>query len=281
MKPAPFDYESPVTLDDALALLDRPGACPLAGGQSLIPNLSMRRTRPDLLVDLRRVPDLRSIETNAGTLRIGPMVTFAEAAASPEVRDACPLVIEAIRHVGSPAIRNRGTLAGNLVWADPASELPLVAVALGAVLTLRRRDGEREVAAADFLLGAFECAIRPGEIVTSIRFPVAGPGARASFAEVSPRRNAPALAAVAAQIEVVDGKVRAARIVVGGVHPVPLRLTAVEVALEDAGPGTDLPDLGASVAKRAVGSLPDAADYASAVVPPLVGRTIASILAAS
>ncbi|MGF7209710.1 carbon-monoxide dehydrogenase medium subunit [Skermanella aerolata] len=282
MKPAPFDYESPATLDEALALLDRPGACPLAGGQSLIPSLSTRRMRPDLLVDLRRIPNLRGIDADAHSLRIGPLVTFAEAAASSELRSACPLVVEAIRHVGSPAIRNRGTLAGNLVWADPASELPLVAVALRAVLTLRHRDGVREVEAADFFLGAFETAIRPGEIVISIRIPKGATGARAGFAEVSLRRNAPALAAVAVQIEAADGRVRAARIAAGSLQPTPMRLASVEAALEAAEPGTDLPALGALAAGQTIAGLAgqSTAGYAGTVLAALVGRAIASTLAA-
>src|SRR4051812_28625800 len=203
MKPAPFEYEAPDTLPAALDLLARHGAEAklLAGGQSLIPVMNFRLAQPALLVDLNRLADLSYVRRSAaGGLALGAMTRQRRLERDPLVAELAPLLAEAVPFIAHPQIRNRGTLGGSLSHADPAAELPAVAVALGARLRLARAGGERWVEARDFFAGLFATALEPDEILVEVEIPP--PPARTgwAFLEVARRHGDYAQAGVAARV---------------------------------------------------------------------------------
>ena len=171
MKAPSFAYAKPRSLEEALPLLERPGARILAGGQSLIPSLNMRLSAPELLIDINGLSRLKDISQQQAGLRIGALVTHAELERSLDVAVHVPLLAQAAPHIAHPAIRNRGTLGGSLALADPAAEYPACALALNATIVLQGRRGERRVPAAGFFKGLFETDIRPGEILVAAEFP--------------------------------------------------------------------------------------------------------------
>lgn len=239
MKPAPFDYSAPRSVPEALALLADEDREPkvVAGGQSLIPMLSMRLARPGLLVDITRVPGLGDLGVDAsGALRIGAAVRQRDAAADPRVRDGWPLLAAAIGHIGHPQIRARGTVCGSLVHHDPAAELPAVALASDARFVVAGPAGERTVDAADFFVATFQTAVEPDELLTEVVFPARGGGW--AFEELARRHGDFATVGVAVLLERAGDTVAAARVVFCGAGPVPVRLPAAEQALTgtDAGP---------------------------------------------
>ena len=174
MKAAAFAYARPRSLEEALDLLERPGAKVLAGGQSLIPSLNMRLSTPDLLVDIGALKMFREIRREAGTLRVGALATHAQIERSADVRTHVPMLAEAAGQIAHPAIRNRGTLGGSLALADPAAEYPACALALDAALVIQGRGGERRVKAESFFKGLFETDLRPGEMLSAVEFPTGG-----------------------------------------------------------------------------------------------------------
>lgn len=238
MKPPPFDYVAAASLDEALAALAEGGedAKLLAGGQSLIPLMSLRLAYPSLLIDLNRVPELAAIGLANGTLSIGSMVRHRTVERSADVRAAVPLVTEAMPLVGHAAIRTRGTVGGSIAHADPAAELPAVALALGATMTARSAArGERTVAAEDFFQGYFTTALRPDEILCSVDLPAQAPGTGVGVEEVARRHGDFAMVGAVAAVTVRDGAVADARIAMINVAEKPVRATAAERALVDGG----------------------------------------------
>jgi carbon-monoxide dehydrogenase medium subunit len=254
MKPAPFVYQRPPTLPEALAILaaHRGEARVLAGGQSLMPLLAMRLARPERLVDINRIDELKGISQDAGTLTIGAMTRYSEILASPEVAAHAPLLAEAIRHVAHHAIRNRGTIGGSLALADPAAETPAACLALNARVLARSASGEREIAIDDFLFGLLATALADDEIIVAVRIPKRPPSARHVFLEFARRRGdyaqagiilAPAHAGVAEHRAVIFGvggkslRSPALEAALGTPHPAPLDRTAlaaeVAAALDD------------------------------------------------
>jgi carbon-monoxide dehydrogenase medium subunit len=227
-------------LDEALALLADDEAEPmaLAGGQSLMPMMNFRVARPGVLVDLNRVPGLSGIEDKGGTVRIGAMTRYRELAASAVVAKRVPLVAAALPHVAHPAIRNRGTIGGSLALADPAAELPAVALALGATLHLVSKGGARDVGADDFFLGAYDTTLEPGELVAAVSFPAAETGDRFGIHEIVRRHGDYAMAGAA--VAAANGGVRIAFF---GVGDGAMRAKAAEAAL-----GAGLANLDAAVA---------------------------------
>lgn len=223
MKPPPFEYLRPRTVEEALAMLaSEEGAKPLAGGQSLLPALNMRLLRPRALVDLNRVADLDGgVELRDGTLVVGALARQAD----PRLRRH-PLLAEALPYVGHVVTRNRGTVGGSLAHADAAAELSLCLVLLGGTVRARSAQGEREIAAADLFLGPYSTALAPDELVLESEWPYEE-GAGYAFEELAPRHGDYAFAAAAAAVR--EGEVRVA---VGG--PVP-RPTLLEVDPEDPG----------------------------------------------
>jgi len=215
MKPAPFEYFRPRTLDEALSLLAEHGgdAKPLAGGQSLIPAMNFRLATPAVLVDLNGVGELDYIRHSAGEIRIGGMTRQRHAERSAVVSDQAPLIGEAMPHIAHPAIRNRGTVGGSLAHADPAAELPAVMMALNARLAVTGKEGTREVAAHEFFTGLFSTSILPGELLTEIVIPARPARSGYAFEEISRRHGDFALAGVAAVVQVNgDGVCTGARI---------------------------------------------------------------------
>jgi CO/xanthine dehydrogenase FAD-binding subunit len=237
MKPAPFDYRAPGSLAETLAVLGEHGdaAKPLAGGQSLVPMLAMRLVRPQVLVSLKRLGELDYIRRENGTLLVGAMTRQWRVEESAEVARACPLLAEAIRYVGHPTIRSRGTVGGSIAHADPAAELPAVLVALDGRVRLQSSRGARVVPAADFFQGMMATALRPAELLVEVQFPaVGGPGDRCghAFVEVSRRHGDFAMAgAVAALALDAGGTVTDARIALTGVENRPRRRAEAEAAL--------------------------------------------------
>ena len=241
MKPPPFAYAAPATLEEAVGLLtEHAEAEPrvLAGGQSLIPLMNFRLAKPGYLVDLRNVAGLSGIRREGDVLVIGAMTKMAEVERSPEVAVAAPLVTEAVGLVAHAPVRNSGTVGGSLAHADPAAELPAVALALDADLVAAGPGGTRVIPAAEFFTGPYSTALAADEILTEIRLPV-WPGGHA-FTEFSRVHANFAVVAVAALVE-LDGdgdgdgdRIRHAALALAGVAPTPVRATAAERALAGA-----------------------------------------------
>ena len=214
MKPAPFEYHAPASLEAALSLLAELGdeARPLAGGQSLVPAMSFRLARPAVLVDLNRIEELAFVESaEDGGLAIGAMTRQRVVERSEPVRERAPLIHETMPQIAHPQIRNRGTIGGSLAHADPAAELPAIALALDAELTLRGASASRTVAARDFYTGLFETGLEPGELLTAIRFPPLPPRTGAAFEEVARRHGDYALVGAAAVVTLAEsGRIAAA-----------------------------------------------------------------------
>jgi 2-furoyl-CoA dehydrogenase FAD binding subunit len=202
LKPAPFSYRRPGSLQEALeALAGDPGAKVLAGGQSLVPLLSMRLAAPTMLVDINGLPDLAAIDAGPDGVRIGALARHADVLAHTEARRCQPLLAEALRHVAHPTIRNRGTTVGSLVHADAAAELPVVLKLLGGSVELASAGGRRTVAADDLFAGPLESTLRHDEIALSAHFPGLGEGATVAFDEIARRHGDYALCGVAALVE--------------------------------------------------------------------------------
>jgi CO/xanthine dehydrogenase FAD-binding subunit len=254
MKPRPFHYLEPASSDEALALLadHGPAARILAGGQSLVPLMNMRLVHPQVLIDVNRLAALEFIRQEDGALVVGALTRHYQLESSQLARSVCPLVSEAVRWVGYPAIRMRGTFGGSLAHADPTAELPLVFVCLGGTATLAAHDRTRTVAAADLLRGPFTTAIAPAELLIDVRLPAMPATAGYAFQEYSRRYGGAALVAVAAVMEVeASGKVASARLGIGGVGPTPIRLPEEEALLAGAEPTEEaFHDLAQRVASR-------------------------------
>jgi carbon-monoxide dehydrogenase medium subunit len=228
VKPAPFLYARAAGLADAIALLAEHGADAklLAGGQSLVPMLNMRLVRPAVLLDLNGVGELERIApTPDGGLVLGALARHTDVIASPVVRERAPLLVEAARHVGHTAIRNRGTVGGSVAHADPAAELPAALVALDATFALVSSRGRRAVRADEFFRGLLATALADDEILTEITVPAAVTGW--GFAEIARRPGDFALAGVAATVS--HGG--AARVIAFGIGDRPVRCLAAEAAL--------------------------------------------------
>jgi CO/xanthine dehydrogenase FAD-binding subunit len=217
LKPAPFDYRAPDSLDDALEILKSVGGDGklLAGGQSLVPAMNFRLIQPALLIDLNGLRELQYIqETDGGVLRIGAMTRERELERDARIASSVPLLAEAMPNIAHPQIRNRGTLGGSLANADPAAELPVIMVAVGARFKLRSTKGERWVAASDFFTGLFSTALAEDEMLVEVEIPSSPPRTGWSFMEMAPRSGDYALMGVAALITLDDrGKCTAAALV--------------------------------------------------------------------
>ncbi len=233
MKLPSFDYACPTTIAEAVALLAAHSeAKPIAGGQSLVPMLAFRLTAPTLLVDLRKVSELRRIEIGDAGVTLGAMVRWRDILDEPRLRQAHPLLVAAVEQVAHYQIRNRGTVGGSLAHADPAAELSGIAITCDAQIVAFGSAGSRVIVAADFLRGALVTALRSDEIVTEIRFPAWPRQRRYGFREFARRRGDFALAAAAVTFDDAEQKFRNVRIGAIGVADRAIRLAAAERALE-------------------------------------------------
>jgi carbon-monoxide dehydrogenase medium subunit len=233
MKPPAFDYILAESVDMAVAALARAGADAkiIAGGQSLVPMLNFRLLRPSVLVDINRIAGLSFIAETGDAVRIGALARHYQLETSPVVARHLPVLACAMTHVAHLAIRNRGTIGGSLSHADPAAELPMMAMLLDAGLRVASPSGERTVAAREFFVSAMTVDLAADEIVTEIALPKLPPNTGWGFEEVARRHGDFALAAAAATLTVSGGTIRQARIALTGVGPIPLRATEAEALL--------------------------------------------------
>jgi carbon-monoxide dehydrogenase medium subunit len=248
MKPPVFEYHRPGTVAEALAVLAEVGhdGKVLAGGQSLVPLLNMRLAAPAHLVDVNWLAELDEVSCDADAVRVGALARHARVEHDRQAHDAVPLLRQAIGDIAHPTIRNRGTVVGSLVHADPAAELPAVLVLLGGIMELASagNGGRRRLAAADFFVGPLESALRPGELATAAVFPRPPAGTGSAWVELARRHGDYAICGVGALVTLdQDLRVAAARAACISVGPVP-----VPVDLTDA----------------LVGQPHDAADWAAA-----------------
>lgn len=274
MKPASFTYHCPHTLGETLELVaSLENARVLAGGQSLVPMLNLRLVTVDHVVDLGRIGELVGIEQTADGLTLGAMTTQRAIERSELVRERCPLLSEAIEHVGHQQTRNRGTIGGSLCHLDPAAELPLVAAALDATLIAASKSGQRRIRFADFPSGYLASQLRHDEIVTRVEFPALHVGTGWAFVEFA-RRPADFAIAAAAALLTVDSNdaIREARIAVGGLGPAPLRIEAAERALV----GQKCADVSLASAAAAIAA---SAAEGDALYPADYRRELAAVMA--
>jgi len=241
MKPAAFDYIAPNSLEaavEAIAAANGDGKV-LAGGQSLMPLLNFRMTRPTVVVDLMHIPGMSFIELRGNAVAIGAMTRHADLEFSDLVAQKLPVMAAAMRHVAHLAIRNKGTIGGSLSHADPAAELPMLAVFYGATIRVQGSNGRRDIAAEDFFVSALTNCLDPDEIVFEIDFPVLASHAGWAFEEVARRFGDFALACIAVSFDVLDDKIAEARVAVMGVADTPRRLREAEQALKGARRGPE------------------------------------------
>jgi len=239
LKPSPFEYFAPDTVEEALALLGQYGdeARPLAGGQSLVPMMSFRLARPAVLIDLNRIQELSDISNDGSTATVGALVREKAAERSEDLARTVPLMARALPLIGHEAIRSRGTIGGSLAHSDPAAELPAVAVATGATISASSEArGTRTVAAEDFFVSHFTTALEADELLTAVSFPVAAPGTAVAFEEMARRHGDYAIVGVATSFHVSDGTIDQARIVLTGVGATPARVGRAEAVLVGSAP---------------------------------------------
>jgi CO/xanthine dehydrogenase FAD-binding subunit len=233
MKPAAFDYVVPGSLEAAVAALAAANGDGkvMAGGQSLMPLLNFRMTRPSVVVDLMRIPGLSFIEHRDNTIAIGALTRHADLEFSDIVATRLPVMAAAMPHVAHLAIRNRGTIGGSISHADPAAELPMLAVFYGATIKVQGSDGCRDIPAEEFFVSALSNCLEPEEIVFEIDFPVPASHTGWAFKEVARRFGDFALACIAVSFELLDGRIADARVAVMGVADTPRRLHEAEQVL--------------------------------------------------
>jgi carbon-monoxide dehydrogenase medium subunit len=224
VKPAPFVYHRPRGLEEALDVLAELGADGkvLAGGQSLVPLMSMRLSAPPHLVDVNHVPGLAGVDVTADAVHIGALARHRRVEQDGTAYDAIPLLRQALQHVAHPTIRNRGTTVGSLVHGDPAAEMSAVLLLLDGSMTLRTVDGSREVAAGDFFVGPMETALRPAELAVSATVRRPAPGSGTAFVEVARRHGDYAVCGVGAVVTGPPGSCTDARVALICVGPGPV-----------------------------------------------------------
>jgi aerobic carbon-monoxide dehydrogenase medium subunit len=252
MFPAKFAYAAPSSLKEALDLLEDPDAKVLAGGHSLLPLMKLRLAQPKLLVDIGRIPGLSYVRSENGQLAIGAMTTYREIQLSDEVNKRAPVLAEAAHEVGDPQVRAKGTLAGALAHADPAGDLPAVALALGGSIRAVGLGGERDIDLDGFFVDMLTTSLQEREIIREVRLRVPVAGSGSAYLKFDQPASHYALTGVCAVVTLgSDGRIGSARIGVTGVGPKAYRPTAVEQALQ--GKATDEESIRAAVESVADG----------------------------
>lgn len=286
MIPPSFDYASPESLAEASRLLAaNPEAKLLAGGHSLIPMMRFRLAEPPLLIDLRRVPGLSGVSEhggenggeNGGEIRIGAMTRQSEVETSELLLRKLPLLADTARVIADPIVRNLATIGGNIAHADPGNDHPAAMLACRASFRVSGPEGERTVAAADFFTGPFSTALGPGEILVEIRVPAPKPGAGGAYRKFERKVGDYAVAAVAAQLRLADGRIEEAGVALTNVGLTAIRATAAESALVGSDGGEEARDAAAAAAAAAADPIEDhrgSADYKRAVVKTLAWRAL-------
>lgn len=282
MKPPPFEYVAPRSLDEAVAALAEHGdeAKAMAGGQSLVPLLAFRLARPTVVVDLNRIPGLDEVRLEDGTLSVGALTRQRDVELLPGLRERCPMITEAVEQIGHVAIRNRGTVGGSLAHADPAAEWTALVLALDAELDLVGPGGARTVSAADFLISYFTTALEPGELVTGLRLRVPNGRSGSCFLELARRHGDFAIAGVAALVTLDgDGAVADARLALIGVGERAVRIDAAEQLLRGRRPTDELFGEAAAAVQAELDPNSDVhatGDYRRHVAGVLVRRALAT-----
>ena len=273
---AEFEYRKAGSVAEAVQLLsENPEARLLAGGHSLIPLMRFRLARPELLVDIGGIASLRGISVSGDVITIGALTTHAEIAASPEVRQANGLLAEAAGGIGDPAVRNRGTIGGNLAHADPASDWATVLTALGGTAIIQGPAGGRAVAVADFVEDAFVTALAENEVITAVSVPTLAANQRAEYAKMAHPASFYAVVGGAVVVTMDGDRCTAASVAVGGLTPRPVKAPAVEAALTGATLTVDsiaaaTANLGEDLAAAGVDIIGDvyaSAEYRAGVAP--------------
>jgi aerobic carbon-monoxide dehydrogenase medium subunit len=249
MYPAQFEYHSPATVKDALALLGQHGddAKLLAGGHSLLPAMKLRLARPAHVVDLKKVPGLVGIKEEGGMLVIGAMTTHYAIESSAAVKSKCPVLAQTAAMIGDPMVRNLGTIGGSLAHADPAADYPAAIIALGAEMVAEGPKGKRTIKADDFFKGLLTTALGPDEILTEVRVPVLAANAGAAYLKFPHPASRFAVVGVAAVVTVDGGKVAKASVGITGAGTHAVRAKGVEAAI--AGKALDAASIQAAAEK--------------------------------
>ena len=274
MKPAPFDYVAPTSIDEACAILADAGggATILAGGQTLMPLLNLRMSQPFIVLDINKIAELRGITRTADGIRIGPVTRQAEALISADLASELPVLVQALAHVGHHQTRNRGTIGGSVALGEPAAEMPATAVALGAVIEARSTRGTRRIPADQFYLGPYMTALEPDELVTAIHYPAWPQGHVTVFREVAQRPGDFALVGMVGALTLDGGKVARAGIAWFGMGPTPIKARQAEQAL--LGKTLDAIDPQAVAELAVADTAPFDDSHASAEYRRTVGRRI-------
>jgi aerobic carbon-monoxide dehydrogenase medium subunit len=287
VKPRPLGYTRPGSVAEALEALAAPGieAKVLAGGQSLVPLMSMRLAAPDLLVDINRLTELSYVEIADGQVRVGALARHADVLSSAAAAAAQPLLRKALRFVAHAAIRNRGTTVGSIVHADPAGEMPAVLALLDGTVRVASTAGERSIPAGQFFLGPLESAVEPGELAIEVQFPVLpGRATGTGFAEISRRRGDFAVCGVAAIAWLgADGQVEGAKAAYLSMGPSPVVLDLTDAVADVPADARAFP-AAASLARarlRPTSDIHATARYRSQLAGVLTERVLAEALAAA
>jgi carbon-monoxide dehydrogenase medium subunit len=262
LKPVPFTYTAPESVDELRRIVaerdDASDTAILAGGQSLMPLAALRRVTPTTVVDINGLAhELGAIESRTGGLRLGALVRQRAAERDTTVAARIPLLAEALPLVAKPAIRTRGTIGGSVAYADPAAEIPLVAVALDAAIIASGPRGDRSISAQDFFVGPYANALAVDEFVSAVEFPDLPPGTGTCFLEVSPRYADRAIVAVAAAVTLDGGTVAQARLALGGVGATPMRAHRAEALLQGQAAEPEAIDAAAAMAAEGIDPDPD------------------------
>jgi CO/xanthine dehydrogenase FAD-binding subunit len=281
MKPPPFDYVLAKNVEDAVLTLAHAGgdAKIIAGGQSLVPMLNFRLLKPSVLVDINAISDLSFIADDGDAVRIGALTRHRQLETSQLITQYFPVITEAMSYVAHLAIRNRGTIGGSLSHADPAAELPMLALLLDAELQAVSSTGSRTIAARDFFLGALIVDLKEDELLTEIRIPKLAPSSGWGFAEVARRSGDFALAGVAVTLSITNGIISSVRIAMVGVGDRPQRATEAETVLEGQRLTPALLDRVSRAARDAVTPHTDAhasADYRRHLIGVLTERVVSA-----
>ena len=278
MIPAEFDYVRAASVDEALGALREHGdAKVLAGGQSLIPLLRLRLAYPSVLVDVGRIDEMRGVREDGDRLVIGAATTHDEVLRDPLVRRGCPVIADVVRTVADPAVRHRGTFGGSIAHADPAGDLPALALALDASMEVAGSGGRRTIPAGEFFLDYFQTAVGADEVLVSVSVPKLGDGWGHYYEKFNLVAQAYALVGAVALVQRSNGDVGEARVGLVNMGPTPIRARAVEQAL--AGSAATAEAVAAAAGSAGEGTSPTSdvhasADYRTHLARVLTGRAL-------
>lgn len=274
MKPAPFDYVAPTTIEEACAVIADAGggATVMAGGQTLMPLLNLRMSQPFIIVDINKIAELKGVSRGAGVTRVGPMLRQCDAITSEALARDLPVLVQAVRHIGHHQTRNRGTVGGSIALGEPAAELPATAVALNATIEVRSSNGTRQIPASEFYLGPYMNTLQPDELITGITFPDWPKGHIPLFRELAQRPGDFALVGVVGALVVEAGKITRAGIAWFGMGPTPIKATTAEQLL--VGQALDTLDIQAVAESAIADTAPFDDQHASAEYRRTVGKRI-------